>query len=61
MTFGKVDFKEASTIRGAVWALGGIIGTIFAFVGKDPTQVMLVAASVAGGLGVAIPDSGVKK
>ncbi len=56
MKFGVIDFTQASTLRGAIWALGGIIGTIAAFTGHDAMQVMTVTAAVAGGLGVAIKD-----
>ena len=56
MVFGQIDFTQASTIRGAVWVIGGIIGIIAAFTGNDPTEIILVTSAVAGGLGVAIRD-----
>jgi len=52
----KIDWKQKSTIRGAVWLAGGVIGILFYWHGKDPSGVMLVASSVAGGIGVAVKD-----
>ena len=51
-----VDWSQNSTKRGAIWLVGGLLGTIFAFAGKDPMQIMTITATVAGGLGVAIRD-----
>jgi hypothetical protein len=55
MTF-EVDFNQPSTIRGAIWLVGGAIGTIGYFSGFDPMPIMTLAGAVAGGLGVAIKD-----
>ncbi len=52
----EVNWSQNSTIKGAIWLTGGVIGILFAWVGKDPTYVMLVASSVAGGFGVAVSD-----
>jgi hypothetical protein len=52
----KINWKEPSTIRGAVWVAVAVIGTIGWFMGKDISQLTLLGAAVAGGLGVAIPD-----
>lgn len=49
----RLDFKDPSTIRGAIWAGAGVIGTILAFLGKDPTTIGNLAMIIAGGLGVA--------
>lgn len=51
-----IDFSENSTWRGAIWLIGGVTGLVFTWFGKDATQVMAVAASVAGGLGFALKD-----
>ena len=56
MEFGKIDFTQASTIRGAVWCIAAIIGVIFSLLGRDPSQVIVLASGIAGGLGVAIKD-----
>lgn len=47
------DLKDPSTLRGGIWAITGIIGTILAFLGKDPTALGNLAMIIAGGLGVA--------
>lgn len=54
----KVDFSEASTIRGIVWAVGGIVSMAFlALSGVDKALAAVsIIASIAGGLGVAIKD-----
>jgi len=51
-----IDTKQGSTIRGVIWVIGGILGVILSFLGKDPMGVMAVTAAVAGGLGVAVKD-----
>ncbi len=51
-----IEWSQASTKRGAIWLVGGIIATLFAYLGKDATQVMTIVATLAGGLGVAIKD-----
>lgn len=56
MKFGTIDFTQASTIRGAVWSVGGIISVLFSLLGHDPMPVMMITATVAGGLGVGIKD-----
>ena len=53
----KIIWSETSTKRGVVWLVGGAIGVIFAFLGKDPSTVMSITASVAGGLGLLISDN----
>ena len=47
---------QASTIRGAVWVVFGVIGIIGYWMGKDPMPLMAMAGIVAGGLGVAVKD-----
>jgi len=51
-----IDWSQPSTLRGAIWVIGGVLGVLFSFLGKDPMQIMSVTAAVAGGLGVAISD-----
>ena len=51
-----IDWSQASTKRGAIWFVGGLVATLFAWMGKDSTQVMAITAAVAGGLGVAVKD-----
>lgn len=50
-----INFNETSTKRGLVWIVASVIGVIFAWAGKDPSQVMLIAGGVVGGLGL-LPD-----
>ena len=55
MTF-EVDFTQPSTIRGIIWLVGGVLGTLGYFSGFDPMPIMTLTGSVAGGLGVSIKD-----
>lgn len=52
----QIDWRQRSTIRGAIWLAGGVVALIFLWFGKDATSVMAIAASVAGGVGVAVKD-----
>jgi hypothetical protein len=52
-----IDLTDPSTLRGAIWAVAGIIGTVLAFLGKDPTTIGNFAMIVAGGLGVTIKSN----
>jgi len=56
MKIFEVDWKEKSTIRGAVWLGVFVIGSIGILLGKDISQLMLMGAGVAGGLGVGVKD-----
>ncbi len=51
-----INWNEASTKRNAVWVVAFIIGIPMAFFGKDVTQLLLLAAGVAGAMGVAMSD-----
>jgi hypothetical protein len=51
-----ININETSTKRGIVWIIASIIGVAFAWAGKDPAQVMLIAGGVVGGLGL-LPDN----
>lgn len=51
-----INWQENSTKRGAVWVITFIAGIIMSFLGKDVTQLLVVASGVAGGLGVALKD-----
>jgi drug/metabolite transporter (DMT)-like permease len=55
MKFG-IDLTQPSTLRGLVWALTGFIGVILVALGKDPSQLVVLAMGVVGGLGVAVKD-----
>lgn len=50
-----INWSEASTKRGVVWIVASILGTIMVFMGKDPSQILVLATGVAGGLGL-LPD-----
>lgn len=52
----KIHWNQQSTKRGAVWLVGGLIATLFAWAGKDATQVITITAALAGGLGLAVSD-----
>lgn len=52
----KIEWNEASTWRGAVWVATAVIGGIMVYSGRDISQLMVLAAGVAGGLGVLISD-----
>lgn len=51
-----IDLTQPSTLRGLVWAITGFIGVILVALGKDPSQLVVLAMGVAGGLGVGIKD-----
>lgn len=51
-----IDWSESSTKRGAVWVVVAIAGLIMIALGKDISQLMVLGAGVAGGLGVAVKD-----
>lgn len=48
----EIDFKEPSTIRGLIWLAAAIIGIPMVLAGRDISQLLLLAAGIAGGLGV---------
>ena len=52
----KINWCEASTKRNSIWVLAFIIGVIGWWMGKDVAPILLLAAGVAGGMGVVIPD-----
>ncbi len=52
----KIDFKEPSTLRGAVWVIIFFIGMVMSFTGKDVEQLLLLGAGVAGAIGVGVKD-----
>jgi len=51
-----IDITQPSTIRGIVWVGSAIIGVIMILLGKDISQLLLLTAAIAGGLGVAVKD-----
>jgi hypothetical protein len=51
-----INWNEASTKRGMIWVIAFIVGIIGWWMGKDPSPILLIAAGVAGGLGVTTPD-----
>ena len=51
-----IDWSQPSTLRGMVWVLVAIIGLVGWWFGKDVTQLILLGAGVAGGLGVTVKD-----
>ena len=55
MKFG-VDWNQASTIRGIVWAITAIVGGIMVWQGKSVDQLLVLTAGVTGGLGLVLKD-----
>lgn len=55
-----IDWGQPSTIRGIVWAVGGIAALLMLIFGsvEKAVGVMTIAGTVAGGLGVGIKDNG---
>ena len=49
----KYDPKDPSTLRGGIWLIAGVIGTILAFLGKDPVPIATFTMAICGGLGLA--------
>lgn len=52
----KIDLSQSSTKRGLVWVIAALVGIPMVIMGKDVSQLMVLAAGVAGGLGVALND-----
>ena len=52
-----IDFKQPSTLRGLIWLVTGIIGTVMIFAGKDVSQLLTLTAAVAGGMGLFVKDN----
>ena len=55
MKYG-IDWSQPSTVRGLVWLATALIGAVMIWAGKDISQLLLLAAAIAGGLGVAVRD-----
>ncbi len=55
LEFG-VDWKQRSTIRGAVWFFTALLGAVGYFMGKDISEIILLGTAIAGGLGVGVKD-----
>jgi hypothetical protein len=51
-----MNIKEASTKRGIIWVITGSLGALGWWLGKDITPIMLLGATIAGGLGVSLND-----
>jgi len=51
-----IDWRQASTQRGLIWASTAVIGLILIALDKDPTQLLVLASGIAGGLGVLLKD-----
>ena len=54
-----IDPSEASTKRGLIWLLVGLVGLVMLLTGhkEDITELSLLGSIVAGGLGVALKDN----
>jgi uncharacterized membrane protein len=53
-----IDFSQPSTLRGAIWIVSGVVAGIFiAFGEMEKAQAIgALAATIAGGIGVALKD-----
>jgi hypothetical protein len=54
----EIDWKQKSTVRGAIWFGGGAIATLCVLFGnpEGALTIMSIAGMVAGGVGVGIKD-----
>ena len=52
----RINLHEASTKRGLVCVVTGLVAGVFLWFGKDVQPVFAIGTFVAGGLGVALPD-----
>ena len=52
----KINWHEASTKRGIVCVITGILAMVFYWFGKNPQPVLSIGMFVVGGIGVALPD-----
>ena len=52
----KIIWSEASTKRGIIWVTTALVGLPMVYLGKDVSQLLLLAGGVAGGLGVMLKD-----
>lgn len=52
----KIDWSQSSTQRGLVWVIVALIGIPMVVMGKSVTELLILGAGVAGGLGVMIKD-----
>jgi hypothetical protein len=50
------SFKEPSTLRGLAWLLFAIVGSIAYWQGKDLQPLLILAATVVGGIGAITRD-----
>jgi hypothetical protein len=55
MNFG-IDWSQAPTLRGIIWMVASVIGLVMVYMGKDVSQLILLAGGIAGGVGVAVKD-----
>lgn len=56
MKFG-INLGEGSTLRGLVWLITAITGFVFVLQGREVSELLLLAAGVAGGVGVITKES----
>ncbi len=50
------SFKEPSTLRGLVWLIFAVVGSIAYWQGKDLQPLLILAATVVGGIGAITKD-----
>jgi len=54
--FKDINWNEPSTKRGAVWIVAFIFGIPMVYMGKDVSQLLLLATGIVGGMGLLIKD-----
>jgi|APLak6261664640_1056046.scaffolds.fasta_scaffold01095_2 hypothetical protein len=59
----KINLAQASTKRGLIWLVVGIIGLLLLLTGHkgDIETLLLIGGTVAGGMGVALDDKSGQK
>jgi hypothetical protein len=52
----EIHWSEPSTKRNAVWVVAFLVGLPMVFLGKDVSQLLLLAGGVAGAMGMTMRD-----
>jgi Ni/Fe-hydrogenase subunit HybB-like protein len=50
------SFKEPSTLRGLAWLIFAVVGSVAYWQGKDLQPLLILAATVVGGIGAITRD-----
>jgi len=52
-----IHWEQASTKRGLIWVVAGLLGVAGLALGKDVSQIVPFAMALAGAAGIATNDS----